>query len=289
VSAPPSGCPDDEPAALTGVSTVSDAGFWQSLYDQGSDRWELGRPHPSLGAHLARRPLPRGIVAVPGCGRGHDARLLARQGQGVIGFDFAPEAIRAARELAERERADVSFEERDVFGLAASYPRFFDGVWEYTCFCAIDPARRAEYVELLANILKPAGWLLACFFPMGAAGGTPGGPPFAVSEFEVRGLLAARFELVEAYVPLASPEGRQGREWMVLAQRRADSPASSGATPTGSGPFGAGTLARRPQGFRIRPQVRPRGRSAGRRAGASRPTPPAGRRAPASASVHPQP
>jgi SAM-dependent methyltransferase len=198
--------------------TVSDPAFWQGLYDQGSDRWELGRPNPSLGAHLARHPPSPGVVAVPGCGRGHDARFLARRGYSVFGFDFVPEVVRAARELAQREGVDVTFEERDVFGLAETYARFFDGVWEYTSFCAIDPARRAEYVEVLAGILRPRGWLLACFFPMGERAG---GPPFAVSEAEVRGLLARRFELIEDYVPFASPEGRQGKEWLVSARLRA--------------------------------------------------------------------
>jgi SAM-dependent methyltransferase len=202
---------------VTREPTVSDVAFWQGLYGQGGDRWELGRPNPSLGAHLARRPPPRGTVAVPGCGRGHDARLLARRGHRVFGFDFVPEVIRAARELAARERVEVTFEDRDVFRLAEAYPRFFDGVWEYTCFCAIDPTRRADYVEVLAGILKPGGWLLACFFPMGER---EGGPPFAVGEAEIRGLLAASFELVEAYVPFASPEGRQGREWLVSARLR---------------------------------------------------------------------
>jgi SAM-dependent methyltransferase len=196
----------------------SKAAFWQGLYNQRSDRWELGRPSPSLAAHLARRPPPPGTVAVPGCGRGHDARLLARHGYRVLGFDFVPAVLRVARELAAGEQADVTFEERDVFDLTRSYSGAFDGVWEYTCYCAIDPARRAEYVEILAAILKPGGWLLACFFPMGER---PGGPPFAVSEAEVRRLLAgARLELVEEYVPSVSPVGREGREWMVSARRR---------------------------------------------------------------------
>jgi methyl halide transferase len=202
---------------MTNEPTVNDPAFWQNLYDHGGDRWELGRPSPSLDAHLARRPLPPGVVAVPGCGRGHDARLLARHEHRVLGFDFVTDTVRIARELAQGDRAEVTFEERDVFGLAAVYPAFFDGVWEYTCFCAIDPRRRPEYVDVLATILKPGGWLLACFFPMGDK---PGGPPFAVNETEVRELLAPRFELLEDYVPFASPEGRQGREWMVLAQRR---------------------------------------------------------------------
>jgi hypothetical protein len=41
-----------------------------------------------------------------------------------------------------------------------------------------------------------------------------------VSEAEVRETLGGRFDLVEEYVPLASPEGRQGREWMVSARLR---------------------------------------------------------------------
>ena len=195
-----------------------DAVFWQGLYDRGSDRWELGRPSPSLAAQLARRPPPPGTVAVPGCGRGHDARLLARHGCRVTGFDFVPAVLRVARDLAAAEGVDVTFENLDVFALARSHSRFFDGLWEYTCYCAIDPTRRAEYVEILAAILKPGGWLLACFFPMGD---TPGGPPFGVSEAEVRRLLAgAGFELVEDYVPTVSPDGRQGREWMVSARLR---------------------------------------------------------------------
>ena len=200
--------------------TVDDPAFWEDLYARARDGWDLGRPNPVLGAHLARRPPPLGLVAVPGCGRGHDARLLARRGYRVVGFDFVPEIARAARDLAERDGVEVTFEERDVFGLAAAYPGHFDGVWEYTCFCAIDPARRAEYVEVLAQILKPGGWLLACFFPMDPPGRSASGPPFPVKAAEVRALLAERFDLVEDYVPSVSAEGRQGREWVVSARRR---------------------------------------------------------------------
>jgi SAM-dependent methyltransferase len=163
-------------------------------------------------------------VAVPGCGRGHDARFLAQRGYRVVAFDFVREIVAEARELALRDGVDVAFEERDVFGLPGEHAGHFDGVWEYTCFCAIDPARRAAYVDVLARILKPGGWLLACFFPMdppGRSAGSPDGPPFPVKQAEVRALLADRFDLVEDYVPSASPEGRQGREWVVSARRRA--------------------------------------------------------------------
>jgi len=198
------------------MARVNTPDFWEELYARGGDGWELGRPAPPLAEVLATTPPPRGRVAVPGCGRGHDARLLAAQGYEVTGFDFAPAALAAARALAERERVAVSFDSRDVFALGRELPQTFDGVWEYTCFCAIDPARRAEYVRSLAGTLRAGGWLLACFFPLRAQ--TPG-PPFVVSPAEVRRLLAPMFTIERAFAPLRSARGRQGREWMVLARK----------------------------------------------------------------------
>lgn len=200
---------------------VGTPAFWQGLYQRGADRWELGGPTPALVAHLARTPPPPGRVAVPGCGRGHDCGLLARRGYRVRGFDFAPSAIREARRLAAGQGLAVDFETRDVFGLAPDYAGSFDGVWEYTSFCAIDPARRPEYVALLAALLRPDGWLLACFFPVRAG---EGGPPFPATEAEIRRLFEPRFVFLDAYVPEASPAGRQGAEWMVYARRRAPQP-----------------------------------------------------------------
>lgn len=200
---------------------VSAPAFWEDLYARRSDRWELGGPTPPLVEYLHRHPPPPpGRVAIPGCGRGHDARLLARRRYRVWGFDFATPAIREARDQTERAGLDVVFEQRDVFGLAADYPGFFDGLWEYTSFCAVDPARRAEYAAMVRAILKPGGWLLACFFPMRRRAA---GPPYPVSEREVRRLFARRFRIERAWAP-RSVRPRQGQEWMVLL-RNTNAPA----------------------------------------------------------------
>jgi len=168
---------------------------------------------------------------VLGCGRGHDARLLAARGHAVWGFDFSPFALAEARRLtgAAAGRAEggasprIAFEERDIFRLPEAYPGFFDLVWEYTCFCAIDPARRPEYVEAVRRILKSDGLLAALFYPLREGSG---GPPFPTTQGEICRLFEPHFAFLEAAVPAESIERRRGSEWLVLM--RPHPPAPSG-------------------------------------------------------------
>jgi len=143
-------------------------------------------------------------------------RLLARHGYRAVGFDFASAAVGEARALAVAEGIDATFEQRDVFTLARDQRETFDGAWEYTCFCAIDPARRAEYIDVLRAILKRGATLLACFYPL--RDGTDG-PPFPVTRSGIERLLSPHFTIVESAEPPASIERRRGLEWMIRATR----------------------------------------------------------------------
>ena len=219
---------------------MSTAGFWDGLYAAAQDGWDLGGAAPALEDWLASGrfsslssikcggpemapALPHAAdirgrvrVAVPGAGRGHDARLLARHGYQVTAFDFALAAVAEARRLAAADGVEVAVEQRDVFTLGEDFAGVFDGVWEYTCFCAIDPARREEYVRVLHTILRPGGLLLACFFPLREGGD---GPPFPVSRADIDRALANRFTVLRAGPPGRSADRRQNLEWLVEARR----------------------------------------------------------------------
>ena len=202
--------------------------FWDDLYGRGQDGWDLGEPSPPLTTWLTRGGgFPAAgtgdaaRVAVPGCGRGHDVRLLARRGYRVTGFDFADAAVAAARALARADGLDAVFEQRDIFTLPGDHAGAFDAVWEYTCFCAIDPARRAEYTSVVHALLRPGGILLGCFFPL--RDGTEG-PPFPVSRPEIERVLATGFDILDAGPPAESVEQRRGLEWLVRARRREPAP-----------------------------------------------------------------
>jgi SAM-dependent methyltransferase len=202
------------------MASVSTSEFWTDLYTRAGDGWDLRQPAPALVEFMDRTPFAPGRVAVPGCGRGHDVRFLARRGFAAVGFDFSATAVAEARALAKTDNVAAEFVERDLFTLGVDYGHAFDGIWEYTCFCAIDPRRRAEYVRTMGAILKPGGWLLACFFPLRPRAA---GPPFPVSEGEVRRLFAPGFRIERAYQP-RSVRARLGQEWMVLL-RRVNAPA----------------------------------------------------------------
>jgi len=148
------------------------ASTWDQRYREGSDRWELGRPAPPLEAFLrtaSRAPQPPGRVLVPGCGRGHEAALLADLGYEAIGLDFSSEAIQRAQVLHGSDRAQLRWLQADLFDEAALTAAgittaSLQGVLEHTCFCAIDPAQREAYLDTMARLLAPGGWLLGLFW-----------------------------------------------------------------------------------------------------------------------------
>ena len=119
---------------------------WEARYQTGDMPWEKGEASPGLLDFLAAHPdLPRGAVAVPGCGTGHDARAWAGAGFETWGFDLAPSAIRLSREKTEAAGLTASFVQADF--LADDPPKQFDWLFEHTLFCAIAPSRRDDYVR----------------------------------------------------------------------------------------------------------------------------------------------
>src|ERR1051325_8110177 len=133
---------------------------WEARYESGDMPWEKGEPSPGLVDFLAAHPqLPRGTVCVPGCGTGHDVRAWAKAGFEAFGFDLAPSAIRLAQEKTAATGLSAQFQLADF--LPDDPPRPFDWVFEHTLFCAIDPARRDDYVRAVLRWIKPDGQLLA--------------------------------------------------------------------------------------------------------------------------------
>lgn len=187
------------------TDSVSHANYWRERYREGSDRWDLGGPTRVLVDLLeSPRAPPPGRVAFPGCGSGHDLRHWIEKGYDAVGFDFAIQP------------ADLPVESLDVFELGSRYPGSFDAIVEYTCYCAIDPSRRAEYAASMRAALRPGGMLVALLFPVAEK---EGGPPFAVRPSEVEGVIGRGLELLFCETPANSAEGREGKELLALYRK----------------------------------------------------------------------
>lgn len=197
------------------TAEIARSTYWESRYRDGSTAWDLGQPAPAFVELLsAAAAPPPGRAIVLGSGRGHDAIHFARRGFAVVGIDFAESAIATATETAEREGANATFMRSDIFALPSELG-LFDYAIEHTCFCALPPERREDYVKLVHSLLVPNGELLAIFFTHDH----PGGPPFGSQPADIHRLFDEYFEVQLA--PIAdSVAARRGEEHFGRLVRR---------------------------------------------------------------------
>ncbi len=193
------------------MTSVANSEFWETHYQEGTTRWDLGQAAPPFVSLLASPTAPlQGRMAVLGAGRGYDALLFAQSGFEVIGFDFAPSAIAQSKALAQNSGIPAQFLQRNIFDLPAEFPNYFDYVLEHTCFCAIDPSSRPAYAQLVKSLLKPQGELIALFW----AHSKPGGPPFGTTIAEIKDYFQSDFEITSLTLATNSISARQGEEYL---------------------------------------------------------------------------
>ena len=208
---------DPGPAiGVNGGMELHEPGYWQAVYDtEERPGWDINGPTPLLPELMDLAETAKLVVgpaiAVPGCGFGHDAAELARWGFEVTAVDFAPAAIAGAR---ARYGAIVDWRQEDWFETPLGP---FDTILDHTCFVAMAPDRRPDYVNSLARRLRPGGlWLGAFFHTIN----NPPGPPFAIEPEELRKLAESLFEVRHLGEAQRSHPRRAGREFLLVGVRK---------------------------------------------------------------------
>ena len=187
---------------------------WEERYLARDTPWDKGDAHPALRWWLARHSL-EGRIIVPGCGAGHDVRVLAGQDAEPLGVDIAATAIRLAHAHPVKRRE--SYIREDFLSPPESWTDAFDGLFEHTCFCAIPPSQRGAYAAAAASVVKPGGTLLAIFFLTPEASD---GPPYGCTRMELDALFDPFFELLREETEFPTFAGREHREVIRLYQRK---------------------------------------------------------------------
>jgi SAM-dependent methyltransferase len=198
------------------MMNVSSVDFWDNRYQTENTSWDLGGPTPIFMTWLAANPGDGERVCVLGAGSGYDAIAFAQHGYKVTAVDFAPSATARIKAGAEAANVDVEIVTGDLFELGDSHSDAFDLVVEYTTYCAIDPGRRSEYIEVVSRLVMAGQRFLSLFWPVNKE--SDGGPPFRITAVDVEERFSAYFALESQFMPENSIESRLGKE--ILAEYR---------------------------------------------------------------------
>lgn len=170
----------------------SQPGFWDERFENKVMPWDKGGVPLALQEFVTQTERPL-VTLIPGCGLGHEVRLLAQAGWDVTAIDFSAAAVASAK--ATIGEAGEYVLEADFFEYLPE--RALDLIYERAFLCALPPAMRERIAARWASLL-PAGALLAGFFYIDdSLERSLKGPPFSISNAELQALLAPHFELQE--------------------------------------------------------------------------------------------
>jgi SAM-dependent methyltransferase len=224
---------EPELAELDASLGRADGGWWNGFYQDRAKPcpFFVASPDESLAQWVREAIVRPGRAIDLGCGHGRNAVFLAQQGFAVEAVDYSQAAIDWARERVPQAGVAVSLMQRNVFELELGAGAY-DLVYDSGCFHHIAPHRRAQYVKLVVNALKPGGWFgLTCFRPEGGSGltdeevyerGSLGGG-LGYTEERLREIWSARLDVrvVRQMEKTAADSGLFGEPflWVLLAQK----------------------------------------------------------------------
>lgn len=218
--------------------------FWHQRWQRGEIGWHSDAINRHLADYWPALGVPaHGRVLVPLAGKSLDMLWLAGRGHRVVGVELSPIAAEAFfRENGlEPEVTDLSpapfvrmardelvllvgdFFDLSVDVLGAAHGASIDAVYDRAALIALPPNLRPAYARHLSSLLEasaapgtapPKSLLITLDY----AQSRMQGPPFAVSEAEVRGLFGDRFltEKLASIDALAeSPRfAERGLDWL---------------------------------------------------------------------------
>ncbi len=195
------------------------ARLYRRAADVDSLPWHREEPPTLLARAVAARSGP-GRALDLGCGEGINAVHLAQQGWSVVGVDFVPAALAAARERAERAGVGVELLEQDVVTYAP--PTRFDVVLDSGCLHHLPKVRVGAYRSRLDEWLAPGGDYVLVHFAHRPRIPVPKGPRHLTREQAVdlfRPLELRAYDETHFEVPLPMGRMRAGVYWFSRPER----------------------------------------------------------------------
>ncbi len=181
--------------------------FWHQRWEQNQIGFHEAEVNAYLSSHWAELGLDEGApVFVPLCGKSLDILWLREQGHPVLGVELSEKAVRA---FFEENGIEASHAEQahfaqwraeglrllcgDFFALTPADLEGVTAVYDRAALIALPPAMRVDYAHKMAELLPAGAHILQ--ITMEYAEGALEGPPFSVTEAELRSLYEDHFEI----------------------------------------------------------------------------------------------
>jgi len=192
-----------------GTATVleRDKAAWLERWAEGETGFHNDWVNPRLAEHWPGFGLPAGSrVLVPLSGKSLDLLWLAEHGYRVVANELSPLAVEAFFEdagIRPSRRHQGAFEIwshglvtvlcGDYFNLEPALVGRLQACYDRAALVALPPALRPAYMKHQAGLLPPGAPVL--LIGVDYAQREMDGPPFSVTEAEIRELAAGRFEV----------------------------------------------------------------------------------------------
>ncbi|MEZ4816045.1 MAG: methyltransferase domain-containing protein [Bdellovibrionota bacterium] len=195
-------------------STVSDlsASRWNQPYVDNEMPWDMGGVNPVIAEHSKRMLEQSGNrYLVPGAGTGHEVSFLEKASKSVTALDFSPQA--KDKFLEHYPNCSAKYIVGDFFTESLEP---FDAALELAFFVAIDPGLRSALVKRMHSLLKPGGFWGGSFFTRYSEEG----PPFGLSEWELKQHVQEYFEVIEwQRSPYSHPRRKHMELWALFKKK----------------------------------------------------------------------
>lgn len=200
---------------MSNVQEILSSTFWDEQYKVKA-AWDLNSPNPVFTYLIKNKIINPSKLIILGSGKGFDAVLASESGFEVTAVDFSEEAINYSIELSRKFNAKVNFINSDMFEIDSNLNNTFDLLYEYVTYCAIEPSKRNQFIDLVKRLLKPGGRFITVLFPIDGRGG---GPPFSVNQEEFIRNLSADFKLELMIKNIPSVKPRKGKEILLIFRK----------------------------------------------------------------------
>lgn len=182
--------------------------FWHGKWERGEIAFHEGAPNAQLRHYLPALKLRKGArVFLPLCGKTRDIHFLLEQGFEIVGAELSrlaieqlfaelglTPAITAEGPLERFAAGRLTVFVGDIFDLDSRRLGEVDAVYDRAALVALPEPMRERYARHLVHMTSAAPQLLVTF---DYAPGLTAGPPFAVTDSEVRRHYGAAYHVHE--------------------------------------------------------------------------------------------